>query len=293
MVVIGITVLFLMLASLYDLKTGEIPEKITRGLIVVILIMAAIYSISSVNPSFLAQSLLMGVGFFIFGYLMFYLGEWGGGDVKLLAGVGCSIGFLNSVDHFAEMESIFPYYMDYFLNLVMVAVPYVIVYSFLLGLINPKVFAEFVNSLGRKRSLLAIALSFTPSLITLSIDMPKLAIMYLLVPPLVILALYLYAVEKIALQKTIDVQELKEEDILANDLIVDEKKIASRRNMEGVSKDQVAEIQRLASEGKIPRTITVRWGVRFAPILFFAFLLTVFLGGVLEISVRSLVTWLK
>jgi hypothetical protein len=293
MVVIGITVLFLMLASLYDLKTGEIPEKITRGLIVVILIMAAIYSISSVNPSFLAQSLLMGVGFFIFGYLMFYLGEWGGGDVKLLAGVGCSIGFLNSVDHFAEMESIFPYYMDYFLNLMMVAVPYVIVYSFLLGLINPKVFAEFVNSLGRKRSLLAIALSFTPSLITLSIDMPKLAIMYLLVPPLVILALYLYAVEKIALQKTIDVQELKEEDILANDLIVDEKKIASRRNMEGVSKDQVAEIQRLASEGKIPRTITVRWGVRFAPILFFAFLLTVFLGGVLEISVRSLVTWLK
>ena len=290
-VVAGITTIFLLLASLFDLKTGEIPEKITRGLIAIIILIALIYSIYTLNPSPLLQSLFVGTAFFLLGYLMFYLGEWGGGDVKLLAGIGCSLGLLGSMNYFAgTLEGIFPYYIDYFINLAIVASPYVIVYSFLLGLMKPLVFEEFTGYCKKKSSLLLILLSFIPLLLVLNLNMSRLALIYLFIPVLIVLSIYLKAVEKIALQKTIDVQELNEEDILADDLIVDRKKIVSRRDMEGLDRNQVIEIQRLASEGKISKNITIRWGIRFAPILFLAFLLTLIWGDVLEIIVKFLLT---
>ncbi|OYT41739.1 MAG: hypothetical protein B6U86_01790 [Candidatus Altiarchaeales archaeon ex4484_43] len=291
----GITAFFLLLASCFDLKTGEIPEKLTRGLIVIVITTAMICSIYRVNPSFLLASVVVGTGFFILGYVMFYLGEWGGGDVKLLAGIGCSLGFLNSMNYFTEissplyLEGIFPYYIDYFINLAIVSSPYIIIYSFLLGLMKPQVFEEFTGYFKKKNSIMLILLSFAPFLLALNLGMNRLALIYLSVPFLVLISLYLKAVEEIALQKTVDVDELKEGDILANDLIVDGRKVASKRNMEGLDRNQIAEIKRLASEGKISN-VKVRWGIRFAPILFLAFLLTLIFGDVLEIIVASILT---
>jgi len=291
----GITAFFLLLASCFDLKTGEIPEKLTRGLIVIVITTAMIFSIYRVNPSFVLASVVVGTGFFILGYVMFYLGEWGGGDVKLLAGIGCSLGFLNSMNYFTEissplyLEGIFPYYIDYFINLAIVSSPYIIIYSFLLGLMKPQVFEEFTGYFKKKNSIMLILLSFAPFLLALNLGMNRLALIYLSVPFLVLISLYLKAVEEIALQKTVDVDELKEGDILANDLIVDGRKVASKRNMEGLDRNQIAEIKRLASEGKISN-VKVRWGIRFAPILFLAFLLTLIFGDVLEIIVASILT---
>jgi hypothetical protein len=291
----GITVFLLMLASYFDLRTGEIPEKLTRGLIVVVIVTATLYSLYTFNPSFLLTSVIVGVGFFIFGYVMFYLGEWGGGDVKLLAGIGCSLGLLGSMNYFIEspfplyVEGIFPYYIDYFINLAIASSPYVILYSLILGLLKPRVFEEFAGYFRRKRFVILIFASFLPTIVALNFSVGGLALVYSSIPVLVLLSLYLKAVEEIALKKTIDVNDLREEDILANDLIVDGRKIASKRDMGGITESQVSEIRRLASEGKIPRDIAVRWGVRFAPILFLAFLLTMIYGDVLEIIVKSIV----
>ncbi len=292
----GTTTFLLVLASYSDLKTGEIPEKITRGLIAVNVIIAAICSIYLVNPSFLFTSLLVGAAFFVIGYLMFYLGEWGGGDVKLLAGIGCSLGLLASMNYFTGIpyvlyrEGIFPYYIDYFVNLAIASSPYVIVYSLILGLMKPGVFRAFTIQFKKKTSIAILFSSFLPSLLTLNYDIPRLALIYLSIPLLVLISLYIKAVEEVALQKEIAVNELREGDILASDLVVEGKKIAGRRNMEGVNGKQVIEIQKLASEGKILGKITVRWGIKFAPILFIAFLLTLLFGDVLEILVVSLLT---
>jgi len=294
--VAGLTALFLLLASYFDLKTGEIPEKLTRGLIVIIIIIAMIHSLYTLDSSFLLTSVVVGTSFFILGYIMFYLGEWGGGDVKLLAGIGCSLGLLSSMNYFTELssstylEGIFPYYVDYFINLAIVSSPYVIIYSFLLGLMKPMVFEEFTGYCKKKSSIMLILLSFAPFLLVLNLGMNRLALVYLFIPLLVLISLYLKAVEEIALQKTIDVNELKEEDVLANDLIVDGRKVASKRNMEGLDRNQIIEIKRLASEGKISGSIKVRWGIRFAPILFLAFLLTLIFGDVLEIIIAFILT---
>jgi hypothetical protein len=283
--VFWLTTAFLAVASYFDLKTGEIPEKISRSLIVLMLAMAAAQTFFSMQASYLIYSAVIGIGFFLVGYLMFYLGEWGGGDVKILAGIGCSLGILGAAGHFIRLQGIFPYYLDYFINFALAATPYIIVYTFALGLLKPIVFRSFSKGLTGKKSLILLIISFLPAVISMTLKMPNLTLVYLLVPLLVILTFYLKAVEEMALQKMIPVSGLREEDILASDLMVDGKRIAGRRDAGGLSKKQLTEIMAAASERKIPQEITIRWGIRFIPVFFLAYLLTYFVGGALELAV--------
>jgi len=69
-------------------------------------------------------------------------------------------------------------------------------------------------------------------------------------------------------------------------VILDNKVIARRRDMDGLSNEQISEIQRLSAGGEIPREIRIRWGIKFAPILLFAFIFTIYFGNLLEILVR-------
>jgi hypothetical protein len=283
--VFWLTTAFLAAASYFDLKTGEIPEKISRSLIVLMLAMAAAETFFSLQASYLIYSAVIGIGFFLVGYLMFYLGEWGGGDVKILAGIGCSLGLLGAAGYFIRLQGIFPYYLDYFINFALAATPYIIAYTFALGLLKPAVFRGFSMNLANKKAIMLLIISFLPAVSSIILGMHQLTLIYLLVPLLVILTFYLKAVEDIALQKTIPLKELQEEDILASDLVVEGKRIAGRRDAGGLSKNQLTEIMAAASQGKIPDSIAIRWGIRFIPVFFLAYLLTYFVGGALELVV--------
>ena len=286
--IIGISLISLILGSIFDLKSGEIPEVISRTFIFLIFLLAFIESIADSNPSILLESLGIGIIYFLFGYIMFYLGECGGGDVKLLSGIGLSLGLLGAEGYFDEME-VFPYFVSYFINMAIVSSPYVIIYSFILGLINTEVFEKFKNDLRNFLMLVAIMASFLPSIMANSLGLREIALLYLMIPFLLILSIYLRAVEKVALQKEINVNDLKEGDIVANDIIINNKKIALRRNIEGLTREQISEIQKLAKKGEISEVIRIRWGIKFAPILLFSYLLTVLVGDFLEIIVRIVV----
>ncbi|HIE33804.1 MAG TPA: hypothetical protein EYP86_01530, partial [Candidatus Altiarchaeales archaeon] len=117
--IIWVSMFMLLSASYFDLRTGEIPEMVSRGFIFSILLMASAQSILNFNPSYVINSMVMGTAYFLFGYLMFYLGEWGGGDVKLLAGIGLSLGLLGAENYF--LDEIFPYYISYFINMAIVS----------------------------------------------------------------------------------------------------------------------------------------------------------------------------
>jgi len=282
--IIWVSMFMLLSASYFDLRTGEIPEMVSRGFIFSILLMASAQSILNFNPSYVINSMVMGTAYFLFGYLMFYLGEWGGGDVKLLAGIGLSLGLLGAENYF--LDEIFPYYISYFINMAIVSSPYVILYSLILGLLKPEVFQKFFENLKRKITVVGVVMSFLPAIVAGSLGMGNAAFLYLLLPILLILSIYLRIIEGIALQKTINVNKLKEGDMVASDVVLDNKVIARRRDMDGLNNKQISEIQKLASEGKIPEEIRIRWGIKFAPILLFAFIFTVYLGNLLEILIK-------
>jgi len=286
-IAISVSVLFLLIASYFDLRSGEIPDGVSFSFIGVSLLVASLDSATSSDLNLILNSLILGIAYFAFGYLSFWLGQWGGGDVKILAGIGCSLGYLGAVGFLSD--GFLPYYIAYFVNLGLVAWPYAVLYSLVLGVIRPEAFSRFIALCREKTTIILVLASFLPSIAVLLLNPGLLSILYLALPLFVLLSVYLKAIEEVALQRSIKVSELREADALAEDLIVDEKLIAKRRDIEGITKEQFEEIKKLAADGKIPDEIRIRWGIKFVPILFLAFISLLWLGDMMGILMGWLV----
>jgi hypothetical protein len=281
-----LAIVFLVLGSIEDLKTGEIPEKISYGYIASALIVAAADSIASGDAYLFLNSLLMGVSFFSLGFLLFYLGQWGGGDVKLAGGIGCTLGFLAQSGFFHD--GLFPYYATYFINMICVALPYATVYGLLLGLKSPETWKEFGRYMRDKRSIAVLFLSFAPSLIGFYLHLANLALFYTIIPVMALIALYLKAVELNALRDTVDVSKLREADVPAEDIVVEGKVLIRKTDIEGITLEDVKKIQELAAQGKIPQKIVIKRGIKFAPVLLLALLSVLYAGNFIEMIILAL-----
>ena len=286
LVPIIVALFMLTIASYYDLRAGEVPDKFSIGLGVIFLILSAIGAFNY-GISFFSNTLLFGIIFFIIGYMIFLAGQWGGGDVKVLAGIGTALGYLNSLNYIWPNSRFFPYYFSpvitFFVDMAFVTIPYALIYTIILGIMKPAVFTEFSKNIKNRWVLFLILISFIPSLLFFYLGNSILGFVDLLIPVFIVLSVYLKTVENVALSKTILVNDLKEWDVVADDIVVDNKKIASKRNITGLTKEQIQLIQKLVAENKIQNTIRIKWGIKFVPILMIAFLLTLYVGNLLEI----------
>lgn len=283
---IALSVTALLLGSFFDLRTGEIPEKVSYGFIALALITSIAESLASSNPSFFAYSLLAGAGFFSVGFVLFYLGQWGGGDVKLMGGIGCSLGYLSYANHLPQ--ALLPYYATYFINMGYIAFPYVLVYGMILGARNRGTGKEFLRYFGSNKTRAVLALLFIPSILATYLHVNPMALIYLLLPPMFVAALYLRAVETVALQEPVDVNRIREGDVVAEDLVVEGQKIMGKRDIEGFHKEDIAKVLALAAEGKIPGRIVIKRGIKFAPVLLFTYVSVVYAGSFLEMTLKAL-----
>jgi Flp pilus assembly protein protease CpaA len=258
------------------LRTGEIPDKFTLGLVAAALAIRAVVSITNSNIDYFLDGAITGSIFFAFGAVLFYTGGWGGGDAKLVTGIGAALGGVySSLSMVDSGFGLFPAFFGFFVAMAIVSIPYSVIYSFILSLKHKKVFTLTRESL-KENSYLLIGL-FVLSFALIIILKPWTAVLAfaLLSPPILfMLLLYVKAVEKEALQKEIPVSQLQEGDMVLDDITYGKKKLASARDMDGLSKDALGKIQKLATSGKLPKTIRIKWGIRFAPVFVFAILIT-------------------
>ncbi len=239
------------LEALKTLRPESIPEKISYGYVACALTLSAFNSFFSGDAYFFLNSLLIGAGFFAVGYVLFYFGQWGGGDVKLAAGIGCTLGYLSHAGFFHD--GLFPYYATYYINMICVALPYATVYGLYLGLKSPETWKEFGRYLRDKRTIVTFLLSFTPSFAAMYLNLYSLALFYTALPLMALIALYLKAVEIKALREETDVARLKVGDVPAEDLEIEGKILARKKDIEGISQEDISKLQKLAAEGKIPQ----------------------------------------
>ncbi len=89
---LGIALAALVAGSITDLKTREVPDWLNYGLIFTGVGLGVLSSIIFSDISYLFRSLTGLVFFFLIGALLFYTGQWGGGDTKMIMGLGSIIG---------------------------------------------------------------------------------------------------------------------------------------------------------------------------------------------------------
>jgi len=280
----GIALLGSSIAAIIDLKTTEVPDKIPYAMAASALILKLLYSIHTNNFSYLTDSLVVGMAYLVFGFVLYYTGQWGGGDAKVLA----AIGFLlpNMPQEFSSSLS-FSFPVAYLINLFFIGSVYMIAYSLALTLLNPLIAKEFFSETrGQYRQLFAemalasssvvaipyiilkslnlshtIFISFVPSIVALSLGM-------------IFLLRFLKVVERVAFRRKIPSGKLREGDMIGED--IDELGMKSKL-IRGITNDEVAKIQSVRKE------VWVKEGVRFVPAFPLSLLAILFYGDVMAI----------
>jgi len=260
------------LAGIIDLKTTEIPDKIPYVMMGIGILGNVVksYLIWSYTP--IALSFLVGLLFLGFGFLLYYTGQWGGGDAKILS----AIGFL--LPQFSSVKTFFPFPVSFFFNVFFIGAFYMISYIVVMALMNKKIISSFISDIkARCKELVFLNIGIIIFLIILGFFTIKhlqiITLHEMFIFGLVVIAMtfgmftlwrFEKTVEEIGFKKRIKVSELKEGDVLDDSKIWD-----------GLTKKQVKKLQK--SEKKY---VVIKEGVRFAPTFPIALLITVLFGDI-------------
>src|SRR3989338_8420459 len=82
----------LLIASITDLRTKEVPDWLNFSVIAAALGIRAIHSIISSDYMYLVYGVIGFTAMFFLGMILYYGRLWGGGDTKLLMGLGALFG---------------------------------------------------------------------------------------------------------------------------------------------------------------------------------------------------------
>ena len=234
---IGLIIFAIVLSLPIDLYKYEIPDILTNGLILIGLIFHIYFAITK---QLLFTDYLVSMFFgSIIGLGLFFSGNWGGGDAKLLIGIASSG---------AILKNTIPFILEFSINLILAGG----IYSILIVLLN-----TFKN-LKEIKSKKYVKELFLMSIISLILFYPIGFIF------LIILTMYLsYIIQLNYFDKKISTKDLVEGDWVTEKIYHKNKLIYSPRKI-GVLKKDIELIK------KHKQYVKVKGGIAFAPAFFIA-----------------------
>lgn len=260
-------------AAIWDLKTTEVPDQLSYAMIGIAILLFSYqsFSIGSYEP--ILNSLMVGLPFLGFGFLMYYLGQWGGADALILGSVGFFLPALN-------LQTVFPFPLTFLFNLFLIGAAYMLIYGMVFALMNKRVVLQlrkdfkansrliFFGSIG-----LFVVFFFANYYIgknfLYTTDLSFL-VLNSVIPLVLAIGLFLIwkfakVVEDYGFKRKILVSKLKVGDMLMK-----------QRKLTGITEKQLRNIRKSGT-----RYVWIKEGVRFAPAFVLALLFTVFYGDVI------------
>jgi len=267
----------LIIASITDIKTREVPDWLNYGLIIFGLGSRLIYSVALADFSFFLYGLAGFFVFFVIANLMFYSAQWGGGDSKLLMGLGAVIG-LNF--NFKEM----PFLVIFWINIILIGSIYGLFWSFVLAFKNKNKFlsdfmARIKKSVKIRRFLLIICLTVLLFAFFVNILMIRFLLVILVFSSLLIyyISIFVKSIEKTCLLKYVEPEKLTEGDWIAKNIIIKKKRICGPKDL-GIEKKQIKQLINLKRKGLIKKVL-IKEGIPFVPSFLLAFIITLWFGN--------------
>jgi len=248
-------------AGIHDLKTSNIPDKVCWVMIFSGLFIHTVNSFSTGDFSILINSLLFGGLFLAFGLLMYYTGQWGGGDGELLVAIGILLPNLSLV------KTYFPFAISFFINSFFIGATFSIIYSLILVYKNPKISKKFFIGL-MDRKIIIMLFSFCFSIFFLFISQFILFAVSILIFILILFQKFSKTIEESFYCK-IPVSKLKVDDMLGEDI---PRLKLYKKHIKGLTKDQVKKIR------KIRRYVIIREGIRYGIVFPLTLLFTLLFG---------------
>ncbi|MBI2658750.1 prepilin peptidase [Candidatus Woesearchaeota archaeon] len=275
----------LFIGSITDLKTREVPDWVNYGLVIsglgLNLLFSAVYS----DSFFIINSIIGLAIFFGIAYIMFYAGQWGGGDRKMIMGLGAMIGIDVS---FQEPQ----FLLGFFINALLIGAIYGLFWSIYLAAKNKKKFFMEVRKTLLQKNIVRFKKFMIAFLALLSVafflinEFPTIwqtyiKILILLLAFLALTTFYLWifvkAIEKSAMYKSVEPNKLTEGDWIVNDVYVSKQYICGPKDL-GISKSQIRKLIEFYKKRKVKK-ILIKEGIPFVPSFLLAFIVTLMFGN--------------
>jgi len=274
------TLLLLAIGSITDFRKREVPDWLSYAAIGAGIGIRLIFAIALWSWAPLIEGALGFIPIFILALVMFYAGQWGGGDSKVLMGIGILIGAKPTL-------LVFPMLLTFFINIVMAGSAYGLLYSLVLAALHAKEFTkEFKKHLAGWRILKYICYSLGVLFVIASFFTGELILKLLLIMLsafsicLFFIWIFIKSLEKAVMIKKVLVEKLTEGDWIVKDVKVDGKYICGPKDL-GIEKYQIAKLIRLKRQDKI-RWVMVKEGIPFVPGFLLAFIATLVFGNWLQ-----------
>ncbi|MDP4012651.1 MAG: A24 family peptidase [Candidatus Nanoarchaeia archaeon] len=249
----------LTIASIVDLKKREIPNWTNFSMIAIALAIRLMHSSLTSEWFYFLYGILGFIIMLITGNLMYYTGQWGGGDSKLLFALGAIYG---TKPYFLK-DFPAPFLIILFIAILFTGAIYSLIYSLVLAIKNRKEFIKELININKKLRRLRLTITIPSILIIIlsllflsketAIPLAAFAAMLIIITYWII---YAKAVETACLVKTISISKLTEGDWIVDKDIKTRFKIVKT----GVTLTQIVKLK----EENI-KQVTIKNGVPFAP----------------------------
>jgi Flp pilus assembly protein protease CpaA len=266
-----IAVTTLLIGSYTDIKTREVPDWLNYSVMIAAIGIRLIFSLYNSDWSFIIEGALGFIIFIAIAYAMYYSGQWGGGDAKMLMALGAVIGFNYTTFPTSPL-------IIFFINLLIAGGLYGLFWIATLAIKNHK--KVTINLQKQQYKPYKIAAFTLAGLIIASsffITDTTLRLTTIAIGALIILFYYMFiitkAVEKIAFIKHIPPNKLTEGDWIAKNITVNNKHIPGPNDL-GITKKQIAKLIKL----KV-KSVTIKEGIPFVPSFLLAYILLLTMGN--------------
>lgn len=263
----------LIFASVHDVKTREVPDWLSYSLIVSGFGIRIFHSLVFSDFWYLLYGLIGFGAMFIIGLVMYYARQWGGGDAKLIMGLGVV---------FAS-----PFYdkfliSSFLVNIVVFGALYGIAWSAFLAVRNWDTFVKsFKKVLVIKKCFRRIALIFGLLVVVFLFFIQVSYLRFVLCVAALLFIAYSYlsvfvkAVEDSCMYKWLPVSRLTEGDWVAKPVYINKELVCSPKSL-GLEKSQIEALKK----AKVKK-VFVKEGIPFVPSFFIAAVVTLVWGNVL------------
>lgn len=267
-IIIALAFVVLIIASINDLKIREVPDYLSYMLLVIAIILRLMWFVADKNLNIIVWAPVSFSLLFLFSYMMYRAGQWGGGDVKVMMGLSVLLAWF-------PWESTFPFFVDFFLNSLIVGAFYGLIAVCIIGLLN-------WNKL--REQLLTIDYVILPAIfIAVLIVFKLMPLIFAILTALIIVAVgmfrYFKIIESNFLHKDIDVEKLTEGDWLLHDVRLAGKNVVKKRDV-GLLTEDLKKLVALKRKGKLNK-VSIKVGIPFVPAFLMALIITLAFGNIL------------
>jgi Flp pilus assembly protein protease CpaA len=248
-----------------DLKTTEFEDWVPYCIIIAALIARGAYSFLTGDFSAITNSVLFGLVFLGFGYLLYFLRQWGDGDAWLMGALGFL--FPDAAGFTPLVASLMPFPLTIIFNFFLVALLYLIAYSLILGIRTPSISRTVKKNLSERKA--GIILTFVAvGAASLAFPLYLLSTYYIPLESFWALYIMLFLQYARAIEKDLFKRKIKAKDLKVGDVIISDK-------WRGLTEKEVNALRKKGGE------VWIKEGVRFAPVFVINLIVTLFFGNLM------------